>query len=278
MNMPFPGMDPYLEHPTAWPSVHTRLIVALANQLRPLIRPRYVASVEERVYLEGPDQQRVPDVSVHKVHEGARLPAALAAVMDTPLVVEVEATEVREHYVAILDRQRGLRVVTVIEVVSPANKVAGPGRKSYQAKQRETLASEAHLVEVDLLRHGRHVVAVPEDRLAALGSSTYLASVSRWPHRGRFEAYLRGLRERLPRLRLPLAEPDADVPLDLQEALAQVYDEGDYVLRLRYDQPCEPTLAPDDQRWADERVAMSRAAHPELFAPPTDESGGTATP
>jgi hypothetical protein len=56
MAMPFPGMDPYLEHPILWPSVHMRLIVALANQLGPRIRPHYVASVEERVFIEGPDQ------------------------------------------------------------------------------------------------------------------------------------------------------------------------------------------------------------------------------
>ena len=35
MTYPFPGMDPYLEHPVLWESVHTRLIVAIANQLQP---------------------------------------------------------------------------------------------------------------------------------------------------------------------------------------------------------------------------------------------------
>ena len=31
MTMPFPGMDPYLEHPALWPSVHTRLMVELST-------------------------------------------------------------------------------------------------------------------------------------------------------------------------------------------------------------------------------------------------------
>ena len=35
MNVPFPGMDPYLEHPVLWEGLHARLIVALANQLQP---------------------------------------------------------------------------------------------------------------------------------------------------------------------------------------------------------------------------------------------------
>src|SRR4051812_7699792 len=99
MKMPFPGMDPYLEHPVLWPSVHTRLMVALANQLRPHIRPRYVASVEERVYREGPGEPRAPAVGIHKVGETGTPPLATSAVMDTPLVLEVEQAEVREHFI-----------------------------------------------------------------------------------------------------------------------------------------------------------------------------------
>src|SRR5439155_19351918 len=52
MKTPFLGMDPYLEHPTLWESVHARLIHCMANQLQPLLVPHYVASVEERVYVE----------------------------------------------------------------------------------------------------------------------------------------------------------------------------------------------------------------------------------
>lgn len=50
MGMIFPGMDPYLERPQLWTGVHSRLIVYLADQLEPLLRPRYVSAVEERVY------------------------------------------------------------------------------------------------------------------------------------------------------------------------------------------------------------------------------------
>src|SRR5205823_5222844 len=60
--MIFPGMDPYLEDPQLWPGVHSRLIVYTADRLQPALRPRYVAAVEERVYLQGPDREVVPDV------------------------------------------------------------------------------------------------------------------------------------------------------------------------------------------------------------------------
>jgi len=40
MPTPFPGMDPYLERPDLWPHVHNRLIVAIADDLAPRLRPR----------------------------------------------------------------------------------------------------------------------------------------------------------------------------------------------------------------------------------------------
>ncbi len=39
MSSPFPGMNPYLEHPTLWSGIHHRLITAIANDLAPKIRP-----------------------------------------------------------------------------------------------------------------------------------------------------------------------------------------------------------------------------------------------
>src|SRR5271167_1016436 len=68
MNCPFPGVDPYLEHPVLWEGVHARLMVAIANQLQPKLDPRYIASIEERVFIEGP-QRRIPDVWIQKVRE-----------------------------------------------------------------------------------------------------------------------------------------------------------------------------------------------------------------
>jgi hypothetical protein len=257
-------MDPYLEHPMLWTGVHTRLMVRLADQLGPRLRPRYIASVEERVYIEGPEQQRVPDIWVQKVRETGGTAVAAPAV-NTPLVVEVEDLEIHEAYIEILDRYRDLKVVTVIEVISPSNKVAGPGRDSYLAKRRATWDSECHLVEIDLLRHGPHILSVPEASARAEAHYDYLVCVNRWPRRKRFELYPCLLRDRLPCIRLPLAEPDPDVPLDLQTALDQVYESGSYVLRVRYEEPCQPRLRPADQQWASERWAAYRAAHPDLF-------------
>jgi hypothetical protein len=50
MPSPFPGMDPYLEHPRSWPNFHHRLITAIAIHLGPQLRPKYRVVVEEAMY------------------------------------------------------------------------------------------------------------------------------------------------------------------------------------------------------------------------------------
>jgi hypothetical protein len=243
VGMIFPGMDPYLESPQLWPDVHSRLIVYIADLLQPLFRPRYLAAIEERVYLETPGRDVIPDIRVHRHRP------------DAPVLVRAPPRDAHETYVALLDRQSGERVVTVIEVVSPTNKYAGPGRVSYLAKQDEVLRGPTHLIEIDLLRTGPHVLAVPEYAARAATEYDYCVCVNRAGEaRDAYELYPRRLRERLPRLRVPLADGDPDVVLDLQAAVVKVYDAGAYADRIHYDRPCVPSLPADDQAWADRLV------------------------
>lgn len=51
MPSPFAGMDPYLEESGLWPDVHVELMSAFRAELNPLLRPRYFARLEERVYI-----------------------------------------------------------------------------------------------------------------------------------------------------------------------------------------------------------------------------------
>jgi len=259
---PFPGMDPWLEHPALWPDVHGELIFQIRFLLQQRVRPRYYVAAGERVYLESPREgQLVPDAVVVERHPRQAPPGGDGPELaDTPTIVAVEAVEVREHFLELRDLRQAERVVTVIEVLSPANKRPGAGRGEYVRKQEEVLASEAHLVEVDLLRGGRHTVALPPDWGER---SPYRVVVSRAPERQRREAYLVGLRERLPRVGIPLAPPDADVVLDLSAALEEAYARGAYDVRAGYPEAPAPPLAPADAAWAAERVAAWRAARPD---------------
>ncbi len=165
-----------------------------------------------------------------------------------------------EAYLNILDLECNQTVVTVIEIVSPSDKYAGPGRESYVQKQREVRQSAAHLVEIDLLRAGPHVLAVPEFQARSRGPYDYLACVNRaWGVRDEFEPYRRRLRERLPRLRVPLAGDDPDVVLDVQAVLAQTHEAGAYDDRINYNAPCVPPLLPEDQEWANQLIRQAAA-------------------
>ncbi len=122
-------MDPYLEHPVLWEGVHARLVVEIANQLQPRLDPRYVATVEERVFIEGP-QRRIPDVWIQRTSDEAdATPPTVApdAQSDTAVILEVSEMEVHQRRVEILDAYNEMKLVSLVELLSPTNKLNGPG-------------------------------------------------------------------------------------------------------------------------------------------------------
>lgn len=258
--MILPGMDPYLEVPELWPGFHNSLIVYISDYLQPLLRPRYIAALEERVFVEGPQpREYIPYVRLKQERPPRGRGGTAVLDADEALEVQLPALEMHESYLEILDRHSGQRVVAVLEVLSPTNKYTGPGRDSYLAKQREILTSQAHLIEIDLLRRGPHTMAVPEWIARQRASYDYLICVNRAAGlRDRFRLYPRQLRQHLPRIRVPLADGDPDVVLDVQAVVAQTYEAGSYVERLRYDQPCVPSLSAEDQAWADEVIRAAQ--------------------
>ena len=251
MSTIFPGMDPYLEDGRFWSGVHSRLIVYIADSIGPRLGSRYVAAIEERVFVEGPERGIRPDVMIRKARPGRTSGGVAVMEADAPVRVRVPVEPTHETYVAILDLRAGQRVVTVIEVVSLTNKYAGPGRESYLAKQREVLTSDVHLVEIDLLRQGPHVLAVPELVARERTTYDYLTCVNRSEGlRETFELYPTHLRDRLPRVRIPLADDDLDVALDVQAVLSQAYESGRYGEVIDYSRPCIPPLNAKDAEWA----------------------------
>jgi hypothetical protein len=102
------------------------------------------------------------------------------AVSDSPWVVTYEPVEMREVFIEILSLPEPSRVVTVIKVLSPSNKVAGsPGRQLYLTKQQEIFESQTHLIEIDLLRRGEHTVLAPREILGQRGRWDYLVCLHR---------------------------------------------------------------------------------------------------
>lgn len=256
MPSPFPGMDPYLEDPVLWPGVHQRLITSAGTVLNSALPPSYVADIGERLYVVQPQRSIYADLSVlerrpavSNLQSGGS--SAAVAVAHAPWVVSVPPVEVREPFIEILSLKPSRRVVTVVEVLSPSNKSAGSeGRALYLAKQEAVLNSPVHLVELDLLRRGEHTVAVPAEALLDYGAWDYLTCVHRGTQRWTYEVWPISLRQRLPCIRLPLAEGDPDVVLDLQAALDRCYDEGGYSRLVDYGAEPPGPLPPADEEWA----------------------------
>lgn len=249
MPSPFPGMDPWLEHPAEWPGVHHLLISAAARLLNQQIKPRgYYVKVDERARQEQPDFVSRPDPAV--VQRSAALSAqAGAAAVDEPIRITIMPLEAREGFLEVFDA-KGRHVVTGIEFVSPSNKKSGPGREQYRTKRREWKRAGVNVVEVDLLRGGRHVLDVPKYTLTAFRPWHYLANIVR-RDRSQYEVYLIWLRTRLPRIRIPLKPDDSDGSLDLQAALDDNYDHGPYAEGIDYAADPVPPLSADDAGWAD---------------------------
>lgn len=256
---PFPGMDPYLEHPVLWPGVHQGLIGNARAALNAILPPQYVADMGERLYIVQPERSIYPDVLVLE-HPSAGAPVeqaaggtAVAVASDPPWVVTIAPAEMREVFIEILAVADQSRVVTVIEVLSPSNKTAGSeGRTLYLTKQQENLESQTHLIELDLLHQGEHTAAPPQWKLLERGRSDYLVSLHRGGQGARYEVWAIPLRQRLPRIHVPLAGGDPDVVLDLQVIFDRCYDEGGYARRLDYRREPPIPLAGDDAQWADQ--------------------------
>jgi hypothetical protein len=256
MSNPFPGMNPYLEARSLWESVHHRLITYAADTLQESLGERYYVSIEERVYVEEPQREIKPDVALMRrttpPHTGV---AVLESKCDTPVVLEAVERVYTEGAIHILDRANDLRLVTVIEILSPTNKEPHRGRELYLRKQAEILKSDVHLVEIDLLREGEYTLAAPLNRLREKVRQPwhYLVSISRADDPEHFLLYPRTVRERLPVIPVPLAVGEGNALLDLQAILNQCYERGQYISRLDYTQPPPPPpFSPEDEAWIDE--------------------------
>ena len=252
MKSPFPGMDPYLE--AHWGDVHTTLIVYARNQLNAQLPDDLQARVEEDVAVtEGDEKTRTvyPDVSVVE-KPGVPLGEAAGAAVSVaePIVVTVEDEPRTLRHLEIVDTSDGGRVVTAIELLSPANKVGSTGQLTYIRRQREYLDARVNLVEIDLIRAGNYVLAIPEDRLPPACRTPYLACIRRATRRNEAELYPMPLRQALPNLPVPLRPTDKDVVLRLQPLLDDCYRDGRYQ-RLNYRPDPVPRLGEADARWAD---------------------------
>jgi hypothetical protein len=256
-------MDPYLEDPAIWSGFHHTFLSKVHEQLAPQLRPKYFVRVEERVYVtnEADPAYRVivPDLRV--IHTGqtnlrqSAPRAGSSAIAEMIPVGELIDSEIHEHRLEVLDRV-DRSVVAVFEVLSPTNKIPGAaGRNSFLQKRKEVFSSSAHWIEIDLLREGSRTA-----NFAQTVHAEYQLYMSRAGEPRSGYVLPISLREPLPTIGMPLKDGDADVPLDLQAALTQVYELCGYDMDFDYARDPNPPLPPDAAEWARNMIAAGQSA------------------
>ena len=268
---PFPGMDPWLER--YWNDVHPRVIEEIADQITDALPDGLFVSVQRDVYGVDPESPRTrqlyePDIAVveHRPVTGpGGRPAADGGglAVAEPIRLVVADDRVSQGHLEIRDLRDDRRLVTSVEVFSPTNKRGRLARAEYVRKRTAHFRAGANVVEVDLLRAGRHLVAVSLDSLRDEDVTAYKCCVRRPGSDAgpaTVEYYPIPLRDRLPRVRLPLRPTDPDVVVDLQQPIDVVYARRRMGEQIDYARRLTPPLPPADAAWAAERVAAGRSA------------------
>ncbi|MEO1401055.1 MAG: DUF4058 family protein [Cyanobacteria bacterium J06635_1] len=255
MPSPFPGMDPYLEHPDFWPEVHHWLITLIAETLVPQVRPKYRVAIEKRIYDlnrfdEGGNGNSllvgIPDVSIHRQAAQQQIATVADKVSQSqPRTVTLPMPEqVKQAYLEIREMQTG-QVVTAIEILSPVNKRPGEGRNTYIQKRQRILGSLTHLVEIDLLRGWQ-----PMPVLDISDHVDYRVLISHSARRPKADWYTVDLQDPLPVLPIPLLSKNESATLDLQGLLNAVYDRGGFDYVVDYNREPSPPLEETMHDWA----------------------------
>jgi hypothetical protein len=249
-------MDPWLEDADVFPSVHNFLISMLQEALTAVLPPGYVATSANRVWVDD-DSRREPDVSVFGRErrtdrgDGTRLAAGMSRAGLLAVAPDPVSDPWREPFLEIRSN-RGKRLVTAVEVLSRSNKKPGDnGRNAYLLKQDEYRLSGVNLVELDLLRAGSHTTVVPAARLRQLaGGFDYHACVTVALPTEHCYAVPFQLADPLPDLPIPLDGDVEPVTVRLQPLFDRCYDSTRYPELVRYDQPPDPPLSPEQAEWA----------------------------
>jgi hypothetical protein len=218
------GMHPTLEQPRYFPDLHASLCVDIRYWLDPRLPDRYSISVKRGLSTTdaaGAAKQYRPDASIDRA-ESPETPYAESIVVQPPSF-NVDIPSQPQRSIAIRDREE--RLVTTIEMLSPANKT-GDGYEDFRRKQEQLAEKGIHLVEIDLLKQGKR-----RWRDERVDQADYVMTVQR-AGSNIANVWAAALGETLPVIPIPLLAPDADVPLPLEYILQEYMEKSGLGKRL----------------------------------------------
>jgi hypothetical protein len=253
-------MDPYLEAPRHWKQVHTQLIVKIQEFLAPKLRPNYYIEIEESTHLtvippiNGDDDKTrvgIPDGIILGTsgHQPTSQASAVKPLTVAPLSVELPVPiEIKHRYLQVR-RNTDNEVITLIELLSPVNKLDQRGREKYLTKRLKILSHWTSLVEIDLLRAGEPMPMYTNQ------SSDYRLLIRQGWRESRADLYLFNIPDPIPDLPIPLQKGD-DMPIiPLNQILHDLYQVIGYGYRIDYHQkPPPPRVSPEMLAWIEGQV------------------------
>jgi hypothetical protein len=129
MPWPFPRMDPFLEASSSWGDFHPAMILAIKGELQKRVPAGYSVWGDIHVWLHEPAATRRlrkvrPDVFV--TGPEAEQPSGRAATIEAPATSRLRVVRRTGNRYLKIKETRTDRVVTVIELLSPATRNAGP--------------------------------------------------------------------------------------------------------------------------------------------------------
>ncbi len=248
MPSPFPGMNPYFEHPRLWEDFHHSFITYARTVIAPQVGPKYLVRIQERVYLHEPEEDeraslRIPDVTVTRPRTKPTKARGGTATLAAPAQVTLpELVKMRIGYLEVV-LSEDERVVTAIELLSRPNKAPGENRDSYLTKRKELLTSGVNFVELDLLRAG------PRMPMKDLPTCDYYALVFRPAMKPKADVWPLRLQDELPTIPIPVSPGDPEAKLDLKAVIDRFHDESGLESNFYRREP-DPPLSPADAAWA----------------------------
>ncbi|MSR56977.1 MAG: DUF4058 family protein [Planctomycetaceae bacterium] len=265
MKSPFPGMDPYIEACDYWGDFHDKLISEIERELSSRISRRYVVRLANRTYIELTDSIEtssliIPDVGIvrRKQRQHKQKPRSVGdnsgvGVLEQPVMMRaLTDIEYNEPYLEVYEAGQPCRLITAIEVLSPANKrLNSVGWRQYVHKRQVFLNGAANFVEVDLLRGGERMPMSDE-----WPDSPYYLLVSRKNDDRGCQVWPTFAVRPVPEIPIPLLPRDLEIPLRLQPLINEIYRRSRYAIDYRL--PISLPLSEDERLLITQRSKPSR--------------------
>jgi hypothetical protein len=224
-------MDPFIEA-GEWHDFHLSLTVGIARQIGPQLPEHYQLWTDFTTQYTDNVEERADNRSYHPEASTSLTDLGESIINDngegtltlTPPTKVFTAPVSRQRHLLLRDR-RDQRLITAIEVLSPANKGGSLGK--HLQKLETFWRSEVTTIDIDLLRGGTNPYITGDPEFDDNWPEAPYHVITTEPNR-QTAVWAVGLTEKLPPIPIPLTDPDPPAILDLQRAFTELYTYSTY--------------------------------------------------